>query len=155
MNDQALKAFIAGALASGCGALNQLIMAQIVRWKEEDNEPISAKTKRRLSLLLALITPSVLYGFVVFMGWETYGIAAHIAYVGIAFMTAQAVHGEMRLPSGAQERVQERLDAYVGKLPRGDDPDARIRIDRGPTDLSNSGDAMPYPDGERGPSGGL
>jgi hypothetical protein len=67
MDDQALKAFIAGALASGCGALNQLIMAQIVRWKEEDNEPISAKTKRRLSLLLALLTPSVLYGFVVLM----------------------------------------------------------------------------------------
>jgi hypothetical protein len=89
------------------------------------------------------------------MGWETYGIAAHIAYVGIAFMTAQAVHGEMRLPSGAQERVQARIDAFVGNLPQGHNPYSPrppyVDID---TDLTNSGDAMPYT-GERGPSGGM
>lgn len=128
MDDQALGAIIGGLLASGCGGANQLILAQLIKWRDEDGQPIAPKSKRRLSLLLAFATPSLLYGFTVYMTWVQYGIAAHIAYMGLAFAAHQALHGETKLQTGAEVEGQKRIDeierteAYVGNIPQGHYP---------------------------------
>lgn len=206
MDNQALGAIIGGLLASGCGGANQLILAQLIKWKDEDGQPIAPKTKRRLSLLLAFATPSLLYGFTVWMGLVQYGIAAHIAYMGLAFAAHQALHGETKLATGEEVKAEKATEAYVGKIPRGHFPyegavDAMVAsgVDLStiaPVNTSNlaagmsgnidlphanttsnasyvapiapaaprldpnhydgdDGDVQPFPDGERGPSGGL
>lgn len=168
MDDQTMAATITGLLASGCGAAIKVLLDQIIRWKAEDGAPISSKTRRRLILLLAALVPSLLYGFMVYMAWVEYGIAAHVAYTGLALFTSQAIHGEQDLPNGAEERIAAMWaeEAFVGNIPQGDLPEARIQIVVDgkvlattsskknafhETDYSNSGDLNV----ERGASGGM
>lgn len=101
MDNEALKLMVFAILSAGSGALIQLILGEFIKWREEDKKPISPKTKRRLSLLFAALVPSALYGFAVLVGWTVYDVATHLAYIVAAFTAQQAVHGETKLPSGA------------------------------------------------------
>lgn len=165
MDDQTLGTIIGGLLASGCGGANQLVLANLIKWKDEDGDPISPKTKRRLSLVLAFATPSLLYAFMVWMGWTTYGIAAHVSYMGLAFAAHQALHGETKLQTGEEVRAAQVVafraaqPAFVGNIPQGHTPPVLPISPVAPVfddvDETNSGDVQPFPDGQRGASGGM
>lgn len=149
--------YILGALSGGCGFLQQILLSQFLKWRAEDGQPASPKTKRRVSLLIAPALPSVLYAVAILAGWTTYELASHLLYMGLAFMSAQGLHGEMKLQTGAEVKAEERAEAYVGRIPQGHHPPVMPIAPSAPrfddTDLSNSGDL--FPDGQRGASGGM
>ena len=99
--------YILAALSGGCGLLQQIVLTQILKWREEEGKPVSPKSKRRISLAIAPSLPTLLYLLAVWAGWTTYELANHLLYVGLAFMSAQGLHGETRLPSGADIRKAE------------------------------------------------
>lgn len=117
MEQSVLQTAILAALSGGCGVVNKWLLDKIVEWKDEDQEPISPKTRRRLALLLSALTPSALYAFLALMGWATYNVGEHAGYIVTAFTAGQMWHGERELPSGHDLKVQERLDAVFNEPP--------------------------------------
>ncbi len=114
-SNETLTAILMALLVAGCGVPIKFVMDQIIKWRAEDNKPISSKTKRRVTLLLGLIIPSIIYGVVVALGNE-YGVAAHILYMVGGFTSATALHGEIELPTGAEERTAKTFGPPVTKL---------------------------------------
>jgi hypothetical protein len=107
-----LQEVITAALGTGCGAFISWLMDRIVEWREDDGQPVSPKTKRRVALALCAAVPSALIGILYLITWQ-YSWQAHVMAVGLAFVSNQMIHGERKLMTGEEVRAAERLERYM------------------------------------------
>jgi hypothetical protein len=165
------------ALGAGAGSLSFTAMERLKQWTVIGNASKLVQSYVHIAIASALGIGCwfALVGFgavkvteegAVAVALTTYGVGKQIwqHYKNQQEKKTEAILASLRAigeaeAEAAKPLIKARLDAYVGKVPQGHTPYvAPIAPVSGPytddTDLSNSGDAMPYPDGERGPSGG-
>lgn len=117
MNNEQLVVAIMAILTAGSGVAIQFVLTQYLKWKAEDNQEVSPKTKRRLAILFCLAIPSGLYLLAVWLSDAIqYEFAYHATYVLGAFMSQQLIHGETKLPNGEQVE-QAKIDVMMGDRP--------------------------------------
>jgi hypothetical protein len=96
MDNQVLVQFITTTIASGSGAVLLPVLNFIAKWRAEDDNPLSPKEKRRLSIALCVVVPTLLYVLLcVIMGG--YDWTLNLLAVGLAYIANQGTHGEIEL----------------------------------------------------------
>jgi len=101
-----LEQILTGLIAVGCVPLISFAMEKI----KEEFEP-SPKTTRRISYLVALVIPSIVYGLLALTKME-YEWTAHLMAVIGAWTGSQVLHGETKLKTGKEVKEAKRLDDF-------------------------------------------
>lgn len=103
------------ALGPGAGVVVKRVLDWLIGEIEDpDTVPpkkVSPRTKRRLSYVVTIVVPSVLYGLLALSTWQ-WNWAAFAMNILSAFAVSQVVHGEQNLQTGAQMRAEEKLEEF-------------------------------------------
>lgn len=103
MSTETLHQLLTALLTVGCAPLITWLMDQL----KQEFTP-SPKTARRLTLLLSVVAPSIVYGLLAAIQ-GLYEWPAHLLAIVGAFTGSTMIHGEKTLPTGAEQRVDELL----------------------------------------------
>jgi hypothetical protein len=157
--------------SGGAGTAVYISTQRLKQWKPN----LSSNFHFWFSMVLSLLLAPAAWLALVALSLTELSERGAIMAVGAAISTAKVIYQQHKegakkaLERGAEaeaakakRRIRERLGIVGGTpVPLGDNPTARIRINRGETDYTNSGDAQPdydypgYQDGERGNVGKL
>jgi hypothetical protein len=114
MDEQTKDAFVETLkwlVGPGAGVAIQWIMDWVVKeatdeGREPDKKP-SPRTLRRLTYLVSILVPSAAYLLLAWMTGE-YRLDQHVVAILSAFGVATGIHGETKLPNGAEVQAAKR-----------------------------------------------
>ena len=121
MENQQVIDLLTWAIGPGSGVVVAGFMTWLITEMSDGENGPSPKTKRRLTYLVSLLLPSILYGALAWLSGQ-YNPVAHITAVLAAFGISQGIHGEKYLLSGKQVAAKKqaayaRAEQAVSSIP--------------------------------------
>jgi hypothetical protein len=170
-----LQAFLSGLIAGSAEEVAAvavtvaLLVFGIIEFVDKKVRALASNTKFWAALVLSFVVPLGAYAGYQAMWGGVVELNGLFLACAVGYAASQVVHKATDLIAGknkAQGAVHSHTEAYVGTIPQGDDPQARLAgythtmpiapvqwvdTDDEDVDMSNSGDVTD----ERGPSGGM